>query len=257
MIVSGRISIKMMPVLSKIWEQMPEPKWCISMGACASCGGIFDTYALIQGVDNFIPVDVYVPGCPPRPESLIDAVMKIQEIVEQGSDWGSARCRSAPDHQRTAARGVDDPEGRRPPSPPWICRQSHGPGEVHLPDEVVGEGSYARRQQWIEVRRERMLDVLTRAQGRARVRDVDGPHRGGLARSGPARAVLRRVPAVFADPQPVLPGQGLGPRGRPRRGLREPPCGKSRTGPSARSTICSGSRFRGHPDLKRILLPEY
>ena len=90
MIVSGRISPKMMPVLQKIWEQMPEPKWSISMGACASCGGIFDTYALIQGVDNFIPIDVYVPGCPPRPESLIDAVIKIQEIVSKEKRLGLA-----------------------------------------------------------------------------------------------------------------------------------------------------------------------
>lgn len=90
MIVSGRISLKMMPVLQKIWEQMPEPKWSISMGACASCGGIFDTYALIQGVDNFIPIDVYVPGCPPRPESLIDAVIKIQEIVSKEKRLGLA-----------------------------------------------------------------------------------------------------------------------------------------------------------------------
>ena len=83
MIVSGRISQKMMPVLLKIWEQMPEPKWCISQGACASCGGIFDNYAMIQGVDRFIPVDVYIPGCPPRPESIIDAIMKIQEMVDK------------------------------------------------------------------------------------------------------------------------------------------------------------------------------
>jgi len=83
MIVSGRIALKMMPVLLKIWEQMPEPKWCISMGACASCGGIFDNYAMIQGIDRFIPVDVYIPGCPPRPESVIDAIMKIQQIVER------------------------------------------------------------------------------------------------------------------------------------------------------------------------------
>ncbi|HHM23820.1 MAG TPA: NADH-quinone oxidoreductase subunit B [Bacteroidetes bacterium] len=83
MIVAGRVSIKMMPVLQKIYRQMPEPKWVISMGACASSGGIFNTYATIQGIDNFIPVDVYVPGCPPRPETLIDAVMKIQKKIEK------------------------------------------------------------------------------------------------------------------------------------------------------------------------------
>ncbi len=81
LIVSGRISIKMMPVLMKIWEQMPEPKWCISMGACASSGGLFDNYAMVQGVDQFLPVDVYVPGCPPRPETLIDAIRMMQEKV--------------------------------------------------------------------------------------------------------------------------------------------------------------------------------
>src|SRR5438046_696340 len=83
MIVSGRVSIKMMPVLLKIYNQMPEPKWCISMGACASTGGVFDTYTLVQGVDQFIPVDVYIPGCPPRPESLIDAVMLIQQKIRR------------------------------------------------------------------------------------------------------------------------------------------------------------------------------
>ncbi|MBT5873725.1 MAG: NADH-quinone oxidoreductase subunit B [Candidatus Latescibacteria bacterium] len=81
MIVSGRVSIKMMPVLKKIYDQMPEPKWVISMGACASSGGVFNTYTLVQGVDQFIPVDVYIPGCPPRPENVIQALMKVQEKV--------------------------------------------------------------------------------------------------------------------------------------------------------------------------------
>ena len=81
MIVAGRITLKMMPILTKIYEQMPEPKWVISMGACASSGGVFDTYTMVQGIDQFIPVDVYVPGCPPRPEGLIHAVMKIQEQI--------------------------------------------------------------------------------------------------------------------------------------------------------------------------------
>jgi NADH-quinone oxidoreductase subunit B len=85
MIVAGRIAIKMMPVLQRIWQQMPEPKWCVSMGACASTGGVFNTYTLIQGIDQFIPVDVYIPGCPPCPEAVIDGLMKLQEIVGRDS----------------------------------------------------------------------------------------------------------------------------------------------------------------------------
>ena len=83
MIVAGRVVMKMVPVLQRIWLQMPEPKWCISMGACASSGGVFDTYAVVQGIDRFIPVDVYVPGCPPRPEQLIRSVIDLQEKIKQ------------------------------------------------------------------------------------------------------------------------------------------------------------------------------
>ncbi len=82
MIVAGRVAIKMLPVLQRIYQQMCEPKWVISMGACASTGGVFDTYAVVQGIDQFMPVDVYVPGCPPRPETLIEGIMAIQRIVE-------------------------------------------------------------------------------------------------------------------------------------------------------------------------------
>jgi NADH-quinone oxidoreductase subunit B len=83
LIVAGRVAIKMLPVLQRIYLQMCEPKWVISMGACASTGGVFDTYAVVQGIDQFIPVDVYVPGCPPRPEMLIEGVMAIQRIIDQ------------------------------------------------------------------------------------------------------------------------------------------------------------------------------
>jgi len=83
LICAGRVAIKMMPVLQRIYMQMSEPKWVISMGACASSGGVFDTYAVVQGVDQFLPVDVYVPGCPPRPETLLEGVMAIQRLVEK------------------------------------------------------------------------------------------------------------------------------------------------------------------------------
>ncbi len=90
LICAGRVVIKMLPVLQRIYKQMCEPKWVISMGACASSGGVFDTYAVVQGVDQFLPVDVYVPGCPPRPETLIEGVMAIQRMVDVEGVKGSA-----------------------------------------------------------------------------------------------------------------------------------------------------------------------
>jgi NADH-quinone oxidoreductase subunit B len=89
MIVAGRVSRKMAPVLRQLYDQMPDPKWVIAMGDCASCGGVFNNYAIVQGVDEVVPVDVYVAGCPPRPEALIHGVMTLHEKVkrEKLKDW--------------------------------------------------------------------------------------------------------------------------------------------------------------------------
>ena len=82
-IISGRVSNKMAPVVRRLYDQMLEPKWVIAMGDCASCGGPFNNYAIVQGVDKIIPVDVYVPGCPPRPEALFYAILRLQQKVQK------------------------------------------------------------------------------------------------------------------------------------------------------------------------------
>lgn len=95
LMVMGTIAKKMGPILKQVYTQMAEPRWVIAVGACASSGGIFDTYSVLQGIDKVIPVDVYVPGCPPRPEAIIDGFMKIQELVANES----LRRRNLPEYQ--------------------------------------------------------------------------------------------------------------------------------------------------------------
>ena len=132
LIVGGRVTLKMMPVLQRIWLQMPEPKWSIAMGACASCGGVFDTYTMIQGVDQFIPVDIYIPGCPPRPENLIDAVRMlqdkvggkdIQKMIDERTGSNNIARWEAMEDRRAAMRAGHLPK-------PYLSRD---PAEHHVP----------------------------------------------------------------------------------------------------------------------------
>jgi NADH-quinone oxidoreductase subunit B len=95
LMVMGTIAKKMGPVLKQVYEQMAEPRWVLAMGACASSGGIFDTYSVLQGIDRIIPVDVYIPGCPPRPEQVLDGIMQIQRLVETES----LRRRDSPEYK--------------------------------------------------------------------------------------------------------------------------------------------------------------
>lgn len=103
MIVAGRVSQKMAPVLRQIYDQMAEPKWVISMGVCASSGGMFNNYAIVQGVDHVVPVDIYLPGCPPRPEMLIDAIVKLHDKI-QNMKFGAHRAEQIEELELQALR---------------------------------------------------------------------------------------------------------------------------------------------------------
>ena len=114
LILSGRVSIKMAPIIRRLYEQMLEPKWVIAMGACSSTAGMFNNYAVVQGADKFLPVDVYVPGCPPRPEALIYGIMKLQDEIsgDPGMGWReryrAEGTEEAPDGTEEAADGTEE-----------------------------------------------------------------------------------------------------------------------------------------------------
>src|SRR5690348_14361806 len=111
MIVAGRVSQKMAPVLRQIYDQMPDPKWVISMGVCASSGGMFNNYAIVQGVDHIVPVDIYLPGCPPRPEMLLDSIIKLHRKI-QDEKLGAHREQAEREAEQAALQAVPTIEMR-------------------------------------------------------------------------------------------------------------------------------------------------
>jgi NADH-quinone oxidoreductase subunit B len=117
MIVAGRVSQKMAPVLRQIYDQMADPKWVISMGVCASSGGMFNNYAIVQGVDHIVPVDIYLPGCPPRPEMLLDSILKLHDKI-QNMKLGANREAEIEELEQARLRRLPlavKPGGRQPP----------------------------------------------------------------------------------------------------------------------------------------------
>jgi NADH-quinone oxidoreductase subunit B len=106
MIVAGTVVDKMGPVLKQIWDQMPDPKWCIAMGVCASSGGFYRAYHVMQGIDEIVPVDIYVPGCPPTPEGLIHGIIKLQEMIARGETRSQIAMNSRTPEEQAQAEAV-------------------------------------------------------------------------------------------------------------------------------------------------------
>ncbi len=228
MIVAGRVTNKMAPVLRQIYDQMAEPRWVLAMGVCASCGGMFNNYAVVQGVDHVVPVDMYLPGCPPRPEMLIDAILKLHQKIQNeplGPGAGRAR-RGAPRAGREAraaavlgqvragqlmpdARTISSPASRRPGPAARAARPGPRPGRPS------SEPSH----------RQRGRVLARRAAPPARPGGHRPGARGHVRHLGLGRHLRLRRPApagLRARPRPSGPYGGLVRRGRrrDRRGAR-------------------------------------
>lgn len=137
MIVAGRVSQKMAPVLRQVYDQMPEPKWVISMGVCASSGGMFNNYAIVQGVDHIVPVDMYLPGCPPRPEMLLDSILKLHEKIRATPLNARPELARAAREQRAA---LDEAAAARPALPLVATPTGPGSGGGATPPARGGHG---------------------------------------------------------------------------------------------------------------------
>ena len=149
MIVAGRVSQKMAPVLRQIYDQMAEPKWVISMGVCASSGGMFNNYAIVQGVDHIVPVDIYLPGCPPRPEMLLDAILKLHDKI-QNMKLGVNRERQITELEQARLRRLPllpaAPAGRLPAQPGPQAQPRAAPGRTWPPARHPARRSRTRTQ---------------------------------------------------------------------------------------------------------------
>ena len=268
-ILSGRVSIKMAPVVRRLYDQMLEPKWAISMGACSSSGGMFANYAVVQGADKFMPIDLHIPGCPPRPEAVMYGFTKLQRKIMGNPDQGWRQRYSAAGTEEWARGGPASTRARRrrrPTKPPGRCPLPDAPGLELIRGEIerdhpgaITATSFDRGQAALLVDPERLLAVLswlrdTPGQG---YRFLSSLHAADYLPDEPRfgvhyellnrdRVERIRVKAMLADP-----GEGAQPQIDscvelfPTANFQE------------REVFdFFGIVFRGHPELTRILLPE-
>ena len=270
LILSGRVSIKMAPVIRRIYDQMLEPKWVISMGACASSAGMFNNYALVAGADRFLPMDVYVPGCPPRPEALMHGVIKLQERIKGKPDLGW-RERYQAEGTEERGFGVQEEPVSAPPAGTGDRR-----AERRGADLIDATGLELVAQQVRDSVQDVAVVYTRHAHGEAMIEVAPGGHPRRCSSSCAARPRSRSTSSPACTACDYFPEEPRLARALPAAlDARAAPAGgedaRRRRGPRA-ATVTDlfpganlqerevfdffGVRFMGHPDLRRTHMPE-
>ena len=241
--VVGTVNCKQAPILRRIYEQMAEPKWVIAFGVCASSGGFYDNYATVQGIDRIVPVDVYIPGCPPRPEQVLDGIMLLQKKIQE-------QPHKLIDRAPLPVLGQEPASGERGTMSKAVIDAL----VERFPDAVYDAYAGVGGDDCAFVKKDRIAEVCRFLKDDPALRFNMAPYITAVDYLGAGAALRGRLQPALDGDERADPAAREGAGGATGGAERSPRCGAAPTGSSATASTCTASASAGHPDLRRLLM---